>query len=74
MRRWGETHVAVDPLEPLFGSMPRLQVLQIINCRDTLRLGGAQEILHDRILTAELRITVPGKEGQKGLTSFRERL
>jgi hypothetical protein len=39
--------VAIDPLEPMLGTMAGGQVLEIIGGRDTLRFGGTKEVLLD---------------------------
>jgi hypothetical protein len=39
--------ISVDPLEPVLSTMASYEILKIIGGRDTLRLGGSEEILHD---------------------------
>jgi hypothetical protein len=39
--------IAVDPLEPVLGTMAGGQVLKIVGGWDTLRFGGAKEVLLD---------------------------
>lgn len=41
--------VAVDPLEPVLGTMAGGQVLEIVGGRDALRFGGTEEVLLDRV-------------------------
>ena len=41
--------VAVNPLEPLLGTMSSNQVLEIIGDWNALALYSAQEVLHDRV-------------------------
>jgi hypothetical protein len=44
-----ETYIAVDPLEPLLGAMTSREVLEIIDDGNVLGLGGAEEVVLDRI-------------------------
>ena len=43
------THVTVDPLEPVLGSVAGGQVFQVVDNRDVLRLRGPQEVILNRI-------------------------
>jgi hypothetical protein len=47
-----KTYIAVDPLEPVLSAMAGAEVLQIVNDRNTLGFGGAQEVVLDRICAA----------------------
>ena len=43
------TGIAVDPFQPVLGSMASDQILEIICDGNVLRLHGSQEVLHDWI-------------------------
>lgn len=47
--------IPVDPLEPRLGAMSRGQVLKVIDSWNSLRLGGAEEVLFDGILVVSER-------------------
>lgn len=43
------SYIAIDPLEPVLGTVASGEVLEIVHDRDSLGLGGAKEVFLDRI-------------------------
>jgi len=43
------SYVAIDPLQPMLGSVACSEILQVIDGRDALGLGGAEEVFLDRV-------------------------
>jgi hypothetical protein len=43
------SRITVDPLQPVLCTMTCRQILEIIRCRNALRLGCPQEIVFDRV-------------------------
>lgn len=41
--------IPVDPLQPVLSTVARDEVLEVVGHGDTLRLRGAQKVMHDRI-------------------------
>ena len=68
-----DTYIAIDPLQPLLGTVRSLEILQIIDDGDALRLGGAEEVILDGIRAAKGQRLISGFVIWEQHTSFQRR-